>query len=136
MDIEKRFNQMISGPIWGHLGVKLIHGKDGNAELQYLPKKEHTQFHGTVHGGILATLMDMGMSISVNSLLEEDEYTVTAEMKVNYLSPAYDSLITSKSEVIKRGRNLSLCKVELYNEQNKLLCFGVGTFYLFKEKRD
>ena len=89
--------------------------------------------HGNVHGGILATVLDASMAAAVNSLLPEHEFTVTTEMKVNYLSPAAGSLLIAKARVIKRGRSLSLCQADLYDERDKLLCHATATFFIFEK---
>jgi acyl-CoA thioesterase len=137
--VEKRLAMLSSGPVWEYLGIQLIKGENGDSEVHMKTKKEFTQLHGSVHGGLLATVIDASMAAAVNSLLEAHEFTVTAEMKVNYLSPANvtsdkSPLLIGKGHVIKRGRTLILVESQLFDDQDKLLCHAVATFYVFEKK--
>jgi len=130
-NVKRRMTELSSGPVWHYLGIRFVRAENGEAEVHLPVKKEFTQLHGSVHGGILATLLDASMAAAINSLMPENEYTVTAEMKVNYLSPGEGELLVGKGRVIKRGRSLSLCQGELYNERGKLICHATATFYSF-----
>lgn len=132
--VKRRMEQLTGGPVWHHLGIRLVHVDNGQSEVHLPIKKEFTQLHGNVHGGILATVLDASMAAAVNSLLPEHEYTVTTEMKVNYLSPATDGVLVAKASVIKRGRSLSLCQADLYDDKGKHLCHATATFYIFEKK--
>lgn len=132
--VKQRMELLTAGPVWGHLGIRLVHAENGESEVHLPVKKEFTQLHGNVHGGILATVLDASMAAAVNSLLPEQEFTVTTEMKVNYLSPATGQLLIAKARVIKRGRSLSLCQAELMDDQGKMLCYATATFFIFEKK--
>ncbi|PWA07704.1 PaaI family thioesterase [Pueribacillus theae] len=130
----ERVEEMIQGYIWKDLGVKVIEAVDGEVTLHMPVKTRQTQFHGNVHGGVLATLADMSMAAAVNTLVEEKEFTVTAEIKVNYLRPAAGDFLEAKGKVIKRGRTLSHCQAEVFDDSGKQVCFVVATFYMFKKE--
>ena len=133
MSVENRKKLLAGGPVWEYLGIDLIKMAEGKSEVHLPTKKEFTQLHGNVHGGIIATLIDATMAAAMNSLLDEDEFTVTTEMKINYLSPANGPLMIGRGNVIKRGRTLSLCQAEMTDEQGKLLAHATATFYVFKK---
>lgn len=129
--VRRRMEEITAGPVWQYLGIRLIRAENGESEVRLPVKKEFTQLHGSVHGGILATLLDAAMGTAINSVLVEKEYAVTAEMKINYLSPGEGNFLIGKGRVIKRGRSLSLCQGELFNDRGKLLCHATATFYSF-----
>jgi uncharacterized protein (TIGR00369 family) len=105
--MQARIEEMLKGNIWKDFGIKVIDAAEGETVIQLPIKEELTQFYGNVHGGILATVADMAMALAVNTLVAENEFTVTAEMKINYLRPASGKYLTAKGKVIKRGRTLS-----------------------------
>jgi len=133
--VQRRMELLTAGPVWKYLGIQLVLAENGQSEVRLPVKHEFTQLHGNVHGGILATLSDASMAAAINSLLPEHEFVVTTEMHVNYLSPAAGRELIGKARVIKRGRTLSLCEADVYDERGKLLCHATATFYSF-EKRE
>lgn len=132
--MQQRVIEMSQGPIWKDYRAKVVTSGEGEAVLHVPIKEEMTQFHGSVHGGVIATVSDMAMAAAVNSLVAEDEFTVTAELKVNYLRPATGSFLRANAKVIKRGKTLTHCQCEVFDENEKQVCFVVATFYMFTKE--
>ncbi len=132
--MQQRVTEMIQGSIWQDYGAKVVSAENGKAVVRLPIKHEMTQFHGTVHGGILATVADMAMAVAVNTLVAENEFTVTAELKINYLRPAIGNELEAIGKVIKRGRTLTHCQCEVFDENEKQVCFVVATFYMFTKE--
>lgn len=67
--------------------VGLVEGEvaDGRATVTMVAGERHLNLAGTVHGGAIATLVDVAMGRPMASLIADDERPVTIEMKVNYL---------------------------------------------------
>lgn len=129
--MHQRLKEMMAGTIWKNFGAEIVEADYGNVLVRMPIKAEMTQLHGTVHGGILATLADMAMAAAVNSTVSEHEFTVTAEMKVNYLRAGKGNYLTARGTLIKRGKTLSHCQAEVHDDTGKQVCFAVATFYMF-----
>lgn len=132
--MQQRVAEMSQGPIWNDYDVKIVSVGDGESIIDIPIKEEMLQFHGSVHGGVLATVADMAMAAAVNSLVAENEFTVTAELKVNYLRPATGNVLRANANVIKRGKTLTHCQCEVFDEHDKQVCFVVATFYMFTKE--
>jgi uncharacterized protein (TIGR00369 family) len=83
---------------------------------------------GSMHGGILATLVDTAASAAVAA---GDEYTAgssitTVDMTVQYLGPVTDRLVVDAS-CTKRGRQLSFAEVVARNGDGQLVGRGLVT---------
>ena len=58
---------------------------DGRSTITMVAGERHLNPAGTVHGGAIATLIDVAMGKAMASLISDDEHPVTIEMKVNFL---------------------------------------------------
>ncbi len=62
---------------------------------------------GTLHGGIIATVMDISMGHLLHKTVG---IGATIEMKIQYLRPVREGKVTCEGRFIKKGRRLSLWK--------------------------
>jgi uncharacterized protein (TIGR00369 family) len=69
------------------LGVTDRTAEDGTATLELDATDEHLNPAGTVHGGVLATLVDTAMGQAVRSRTGEDDVPATSQLTVTYLRP-------------------------------------------------
>ncbi|CAM5784701.1 MULTISPECIES: PaaI family thioesterase [Brevibacillus] len=90
---------------------------------------------GVVHGGILATLIDSAMGSLINRSLPPDQYAVTTELKTNYLRPGKGEKLRAEASFIHRGQTLVVMDGRVYDERDRLLAHGTGTFIVLKRKR-
>lgn len=89
---------------------------------------------GIVHGGITATLADSTMGSLINRRLSEAyRGAVTAEMKINYISPGRGERIISRAKLLKMGSHLATATCEISNEKNQLIAHASGTFFMIKK---
>jgi uncharacterized protein (TIGR00369 family) len=126
--LSDRLITLSSAPVWKHLGQELKFAENGKSEVYLKIKDEFLQHFGNVHGGILATLLDSSMASAVNSMLDDNVFTVTAEMNIQYIRPAMGSFLIGRGEVIKNGKTITSCKSEIFNERDELIAFATGTF--------
>ena len=102
---------------------------DGRARIALAASDRHFNPAGTVHGGALATLIDVAMGRAVASLIADDEQPVTIEMKVNYLEPGEPGEIVAEAEVSRRGRLFTVVRAQVtQRESGETLAAAIGTF--------
>lgn len=65
------------------LGYVLRDVRPGGVELAFQPPPAHTNYGGTLHGGILSALADSAMGCAVLSALAAGEWCATLQMTVN-----------------------------------------------------
>src|SRR5262249_23659698 len=61
---------------------------------------------GIVHGGFLASILDVAMGYASLTLLADDELQRTVEIKVSFLRPAPPDRVLAEGEVLRRGRRI------------------------------
>jgi uncharacterized protein (TIGR00369 family) len=123
-----KLKALSSSPVWEHIGLELQFAENGKSKVFMPAKKEFLQIFGNVHGGILATLLDATMASAINTVLDENTFSVTAEMKIQYLKSATGNYLIGVGEVIKQGKTLTVCKSEIYDENDQMVAFATGTF--------
>ncbi len=97
---------------------------DGSARISFEATDEHLNPAGTLHGGVLATLVDTAMGLAV---FRGDNAPVTIEMKVTYLEPAKPGVLLVEALVRKRGRRITIVEAEI-TQDDELVAHAIGTF--------
>lgn len=92
----------------GLVGLRAAAEEDGAARIVLTASEEHLNPAGTVHGGAIATLIDVVMGRAVATLFEGDERPVTIEMKVNYLEAGAPGDLVAEARVSRRGRRFTV----------------------------
>lgn len=74
-------------PIAETLDFTAVEFGDGTAVFEFSPAEFHENPLGTVHGGVLATLLDSALGCAVQTKLSGGASYTTIELKVNYIRP-------------------------------------------------
>ena len=83
---------------------------------------------GTLHGGIISTLMD----ISMGHLFEREQLNgTTIELKTNFLLPIKKENIICEGSYIKKGKSISVMEAKLYRQDKKLAAYATSTWKVF-----
>lgn len=93
------------GFMQAHKG-ELVAIKPGYVEIHLPFSQALAQQHGFFHGGIVATAADSSSGYATYTVLEPEEECLSAEFKINFLSPANGSKLIARGQVIKAGRTL------------------------------
>jgi len=96
------------------IGATLKKIEPGFCEI-HLPYSETlTQQHGFFHAGIVSTLADNAAGYAAYSLMASDSSILTAEFKLNLIAPADGELLIGRSQVLKYGRTLTVCRSDVF----------------------
>jgi uncharacterized protein (TIGR00369 family) len=102
------------------LGMKPVSFESGAAKWEW-PQQAPSALNpfGTIHGGHLAIFIDELFSTAIGSILETDEYAVTAEMKISFLRPLRAGALEGSARVLRRARQIAFLEAVVHppNEQ-------------------
>lgn len=114
-DWEARIRDSFSRqPFMTHLGASMTEAEPGRVVLEAPFKPELTQQHGFFHAGVSASLADSAGGYAGFSLFPENSTVLTVEFKINLLTPAQGEFLRAVGQVIKSGRTLTVCNLEVY----------------------
>ena len=91
---------------------------DGRDELKNLV--------GFVHGGLLFTMVDFCAATAART---DGRKYVTLQADTHYTGNVTEGRITAKSRIIHRGRSSVLVHVDVFDQQEKLLCCSDVTMF-------
>jgi uncharacterized protein (TIGR00369 family) len=107
-----------------------VHGRtadDGTARLELDATERHLNEAGTVHGGVLATLVDTAMGQAVRSLTGADDVPATSQLTVTYLRAGKPGRLEVVGRVSKQGEHLTVCEADV-EQECRTLVHAVATF--------
>jgi len=134
--IDKRLftaivNAMRDIPVLKTTSINLKHLGVGNVGIEMMVAKEFENSRGVLHGGLIATLADTAMGLSMLTL---DFRGVTLELNINYLAPVQiGAKLTAQGQVLHAGTNTLIAEASVYNDEQVLVAKSRGTF--FRSKR-
>ena len=111
------------------LGVYGRTAQDGTARLELDATEQHLNEAGTLHGGVLATLVDTAMGQAVRSRTGEDDVPATSQLTVTYLRPGRPGPLTVTARVRTRGEHLTVCEADV-EQDGEAVAHAVATFAL------
>lgn len=101
-----------------HLGARLTRIAVGEVEIRLDYREEVAQQHGFFHGGIVATIGDSAGGYAGFSMMPAGSSVLTVEYKINMIAPAKGEALVARGRVIKPGRTLTVCSVEIFGLQD------------------
>lgn len=101
--------------------------REGYARGRLIIKPEHMNPIGSVHGGCIFFLCD---TIGGTAAISHGTYATTISGNINYLNPAIDtSVLTAVAREVKRGKNIIVCDVEVYDERKSIIAKGTFSYF-------
>ena len=118
----------VTGGFAERLGAQPEVADDGSARVAFTAREEHLNQAGTLHGGVLATLVDAAMGAAVRSVADDD-VPATSQLTVTYLRPGKPGDLTVSARARTRGEHLTVCEADV-DQDGKSVAHAVATFAL------
>lgn len=111
------------------VGLKLESIEPGHIIIYFDVREELTNPRGIVHGGAIFTLMDTAAGMAGVYTPHGERSLVTQCSTIHFLRMVDHGKVRAESRLIKEGKNVSLSRVDVYDENGKLA--ATGDFELF-----
>ena len=123
---ESYLDEFDHQPFHEMLGITLVERAPGYGKIMLTRTEETpTGIGGGVHGGVLATLVDIAMTVALFAEMREGEVPAgTADLGITYLRKAQGERIFASASVVKRGRQLSSVEVDITDDRDRLCARG------------
>lgn len=125
--------ELPAAPIASHFGMDLIEVGPGTVTFRCRPDESHYNPIGTVHGGLVCTLLDSALGCATHTTLPVGVGYTSIEIKVNYLRPvaAGNGDLICRGRVTKAGRRVAFAEGEVVDEQGKVVATASGSLLIF-----
>jgi uncharacterized protein (TIGR00369 family) len=121
-------------PIMDTLGLTDLRPEPGRVVVEMPAAEFHYNPLGSVHGGVISTLLDTAAACAVHTTLAVGELYTSVDLSVKFLRPVtVDSgLLTCEGTVIQRGRRTALAEAQLSDESGRLVAHATSTCLIMR----
>ena len=128
-DYQKRI------PFVSHLKILTETLGEGSARLS-LPIEPHlTNSIGTVHGGVIMSLLDVALCTAARTLHPDSLGVITIDMSTSFIGGGGGARLLAEARVLKNGRSMIFVEGEAKNEDGSLVAKAIATVRVrLKEK--
>jgi uncharacterized protein (TIGR00369 family) len=125
----QRVQELVTrAPYHQWLGLKVIAVADDGVELKATWREEWVvnPDRRYTHGGVLATLVDLGADWAMVS--KTGRGVPTINLHVDYHAPAMPGDLTIRGKIVRMGGQYSTSEARIFDLEGKLLASGRGTY--------
>lgn len=116
------------------LGFRLTTWKEGFARLEMPVRREHQNTVGYLHGGVIASLLDIVGAVSGSFGISQEYVSVTINLHCSFMSPHRSSTVVAEAEIVRATNSLFFTQARLFDPENNRLCATASGTYK-KQKR-
>ena len=108
--------------------------EEGSVTVHLDPQEFHYNPLGTVHGGVLSTLLDTAAACSVHTTLPVGVGYTSQDLNVKFLRPVTiaSGRITTRGTVLQRGRRTALAEARMTDAQGRLVAHATSSCLIFE----
>ena len=129
--LEKLKQLFEAAPISRYLGMTLSYCENGGAHVRLPFRAEFEESHGVIHGGLIGLLADTAGNFAVGSV-SPGSTVKTVEFKMSLLAGVQEDLLAI-GEVVRKGRTLATCRLEVVGGNDHVVAIGLATYALQAE---
>ena len=120
------------------LGIRCVAVSEGEVSAELTPREDLENLGATIHGGVLAALLDTVMGAALQTRLSAGEKFATIDLKVTYLRPLSQAsgVMRATGRVINAGRRIAYVEGEIRDSSAALAVHAVGNFALLIPRGD
>lgn len=100
---------------------------EGTAEIRITIRPDFHHAANAVHGSVYFKMLDDAAFFAVNSLVT-DVMILTSDFTLHLLRPVSSGLLVAKGAVVNAGARQFLAQAQLFDDGDRLIAHGVGTF--------
>ena len=127
-DTENLADVMQIAPFHRWLGLKIVQQNNDHLELE-MPWREELVSNpviGAVHGGILASLIDLTGLYAI--IAAGGIARATVDLRVDYHRAATNGPLRAIGQVVKLGKTISTADTRILDDDDRLVASGRGTY--------
>ncbi len=121
-------------PIGATIGMENFAPEHGSMSIELVVEPRHYNPIGTVHGGVLSTMLDTVAGCSVHSTLAVGEAYTSLDLTVKFLRPATvaSGRLRAVGRVLHRGRRTALAEGQVFDAAGRLVAHATSSCMIFE----
>jgi uncharacterized protein (TIGR00369 family) len=121
-------------PVLQMLGVDGLEVEEGRVTVFLTPREFHYNPLGTVHGGVLATVLDTATGCAVHSVLPAGVGYTSVDLATKFLRPVTvgSGRLRCEGTVLSLGRRTALAEARLTDAAGRLAAHATSTCLLLE----
>jgi uncharacterized protein (TIGR00369 family) len=125
--------EMPPPPIMQTLGIDGVEVEDGRMVFCLDPQEFHYNPLGTVHGGVLATLLDSAAGCAVHTTLPAGVGYTSLDLTTKFLRPVTlkSGRLRCEGTVLSRGSRIALAQAQVFDGQGRLVAHATSSCLIF-----
>ncbi|MBO9695545.1 MAG: PaaI family thioesterase [Sphingopyxis sp.] len=113
------------------LGLEMVERGDGRCRMAIdIERERHFNPQGVAHGGVAYSLADTAMGGAITSLLADDFWCATLEIKFNYHVGVREGRLICDATVLHQGKRVANIDARLFQD-DRLVASANGNFAIF-----
>ena len=122
-------------PIAQTLDFRLVEAERGHAVFECEPAEFHYNPIGSVHAGLVLTLMDSAIGLAFVTTLDEPAGWTTLELKANFTRALTvdTGRVRCTGSIIHPGRRVATTEARVEDAQGRLCAHGTSTILILGE---
>src|SRR3954467_962416 len=114
-------------PFVAHLRILTETLGKGTAQLSLPIEPYLTNSLGTVHGGVIMSLLDVALCTAARTLHPDSIGVITIDLSTSFIGGGTGARLLAEARVLKDGRSLIFVEGEAKNEDGSLVAKAIGT---------
>jgi uncharacterized protein (TIGR00369 family) len=118
------------------MGYTLEQVERGKVTFAMIPRDELYNLIGSVHGGIITTLLDTALGSAVQSLLPSGRAATTMDLHTRFHRPVTTATgkVFAQAQVVHAGRRTATAEAKLVDATGKVYATGTSTLLILEDK--
>ncbi|MEU5554179.1 PaaI family thioesterase [Micromonospora sp. NPDC047793] len=124
--------ELAAPPVMHLIDMSRMEAEEGRVVVELEPQEFHYNPLGTVHGGVLSTLLDTAAACAVHTTLPVGMGYTSLDLNVKFLRPVTVRSGTLRCEgtVLQRGRRTALAEARLTDGRSRLVAHATSSCLL------
>ncbi len=120
-------------PVMSLLGMEQLEVADGRVSVLLQPQEFHYNPLGSMHGGMMATMLDTATGCAVHSTLPAGVGYTSLDLSTRFIRPVTvaSGMLRCEGTVISRGRRTAVAQAELTDARGALVAHATSSCLLF-----
>jgi uncharacterized protein (TIGR00369 family) len=127
MNYQELLQLFNKSPFISHVGLHVEELSDKVSVVSLTINDKHKQRLGFVHGGVIATMVDVAMGSLV--VAATGKPAVSVEINVNYLLSASEGTIKAIAHLKRLGKRLHYAEADVVDDKGNILSTATGIYY-------